>query len=83
MEGSEVVEARGTDRSRHWQSRRVAPGAEIQSPEIGFQMLQVKVVIDGDATREELDEIVGQANFYLPVANSLRNPIPMTVSIAG
>ena len=55
----------------------------MQSPEMGFQMIQVKVVIDGDASREELDEIVRQANFYSPVANSLRNPVPMTVSIGG
>jgi len=29
-----------------------------------------------------LDEIVQHANFYSPVANSMRNPIPFTISLA-
>ena len=31
---------------------------------------------------EELDEIVKHANFYSPVANTLRNPIPFEISLA-
>jgi organic hydroperoxide reductase OsmC/OhrA len=49
---------------------------------MGFQAIRVKVVVEGDATREVLDEIVQQANAYSPVANSLRNPIPFTISLA-
>lgn len=49
---------------------------------MGFQEIRVKVVIEGDASREELDEIVRQANFNSPVANTMRNPIPMSVSLA-
>jgi uncharacterized OsmC-like protein len=59
-----------------------AGGAEMQSPEMGFQAIRVKVLVEGDASREELEEIVRHANFYSPVANSMRNPIPMTVSLA-
>jgi uncharacterized OsmC-like protein len=59
-----------------------AGGAEMQPPQMGFQAIRVKVQVEGDATREELDEIVRQANFYSPVANSMRNPIPMSVTLA-
>jgi uncharacterized OsmC-like protein len=58
-----------------------AGGADKQSKEMGFQEVRVKVVLEGDAPRETLDEIVRHANFYSPVANSYRNPIPMTVSL--
>jgi len=59
-----------------------AGGALKTAPEMGFQAIRVKVLIEGDATREVLDEIVQHANFYSPVANSIRNPIPFTISRA-
>ena len=60
-----------------------ADGAlEKTPPEMGFQAIRVKVVVEGDAPREVLDEIVQHANFYSPVANSMRNPIPFTISLA-
>lgn len=59
-----------------------AGGAEMQPAQMGFQDIRVKVLIEGDATREELDEIVKHANFYSPVANSMRNPIPFTIGLA-
>jgi organic hydroperoxide reductase OsmC/OhrA len=40
------------------------------------------VVIEGDATLEQLDEIVQHANYYSPVANTMRNPIPFEISLA-
>jgi len=59
-----------------------AGGAEMLPPQMGFQAIRVKVVVEGDAPREVLDEIVAHANVYSPVANSMRNPIPMTVALA-
>jgi len=59
-----------------------AGGAEKLPPEMGFQAIRVKVVIEGDAPRSELDEIVQHANTYSPVANSMRNPIAMQVGLA-
>ena len=60
-----------------------AGGALDKTPaEMGFQAIRVKVLVEGDATREELDEIVKHANFYSPVANSMRNPIPFEISLA-
>lgn len=59
-----------------------AGGAQMQPLEMGFHSIRVNVLIEGDASREEFDEIVRQANFYSPVANSLRNPVPMTVKLA-
>jgi uncharacterized OsmC-like protein len=59
-----------------------AGGAEMQPAQMGFQAIRVKVVIEGDATREELDAIVKHANFYSPVANTMRNPIPFEISVS-
>ncbi len=59
-----------------------AGGAEMLPPQMGFQAIRVKVVIEGDAPREVLDEIVKHANFYSPVANSMRNPIAFDIGLA-
>ena len=60
-----------------------AGGALEKTPlEMGFQAIRVKVVVEGDASREELDEIVRHANHYSPVANTMRNPIPFSIALA-
>jgi len=59
-----------------------AGGALKAPPEMGFQAIRVKVVVEGDAPRDVLDEIVRHANLYSPVANSLRNPIPFEIALA-
>ncbi|GAC1605874.1 MAG: hypothetical protein NVS3B2_12730 [Ramlibacter sp.] len=60
-----------------------AGGAQKAPAEMGFQAIRVKVLLDGDASPEALDEIVQQANFFSPVANSIRNPIPFSISRAA
>ena len=59
-----------------------AGGATKDAPEMGFQAIRVKVMIEGDASREVLDDIVQHANFYSPVANSMRNPILFEIAIS-
>ncbi len=59
-----------------------AGGALKLAPEMGFQAIRVKVAIEGDASRAVLDEIVQHANFYSPVANSMRNPISFEIALA-
>ena len=59
-----------------------AGGAAKAPQEMGFQAIRVKVVIEGDAPRDVLDEIVQQANLYSPVANSMRNPIAFAIDLA-
>jgi uncharacterized OsmC-like protein len=59
-----------------------AGGADMQPPQMGFQEIRVKVLIEGDATRAELDDIVRHANYYSPVANTMRNPIAFSISLA-
>jgi uncharacterized OsmC-like protein len=59
-----------------------AGGAEMKPEDMGFQEIRVKILVEGDATREELDEIVKHANYFSPVANSMRNPIPFSISLA-
>ena len=59
-----------------------AGGASKLPSDMGFQAIRVKVEIEGDATREVLDEIVQHANLYSPVANSMRNPIAFAIGMA-
>lgn len=59
-----------------------ANGAEREPSQMGFQQIRVKVLVEGDATREELDDIVRHANYFSPVANTMRNPIPFDISLA-
>ena len=59
-----------------------AGGAEMLPPQMGFQAIRVKVHVEGEATREQLDEIVQHANQYSPVANSMRNPIAFSIALA-
>jgi len=49
---------------------------------MGFQAVRAKITVEGDAPRTVLEEIVEQANFYSPMANCFRNPIPTTVTLA-
>ena len=58
-----------------------AGGADREPEQMGFQKIRVKIAVEGDASREELDEIVQHANYFSPVANSMRNPIPMTIGL--
>ena len=59
-----------------------ADGADMAPAQMGFQAIRVKVAIEGDASREELDAIVAQANHYSPVANTMRNPISFAIGLA-
>lgn len=59
-----------------------AGGADKLPAEMGFQAIRVKVVLEGDAPRDVLDEIVQRANYFSPVANTMRNPVPMTIALA-
>ncbi|HEV7814346.1 MAG TPA: OsmC family protein [Janthinobacterium sp.] len=59
-----------------------AGGALMQPSQMGFQQIRVKVLVEGDASREELDAIVQQANLFSPVANTMRNPVPFTIALA-
>jgi len=59
-----------------------AGGAEMLPPQMGFQAIRVKVALEGDASAEVLAYIVQHANFFSPVANSMRNPIAMSVDMA-
>ncbi len=59
-----------------------AGGADRKPEQMGFQEVRVKVVIEGDASREELDDIVQHANYYSPVANTIRNPVKFSIGLA-
>ena len=49
---------------------------------VGLSAVRAKVHLEGDATREELDAIVAHADRWSPVANTLRLPVPVTITPA-
>jgi uncharacterized OsmC-like protein len=59
-----------------------AGGAIKEPKDMGFQAIRVQVLVEGDASREELDDIVRHANMFSPVANTMRNPIPFDIKLA-
>ena len=54
---------------------------DLAEKRLGFTDIRVKVNLEGDASREELEELVAHSNFWSPVANTLRNPVNMQVSL--
>lgn len=56
---------------------------EVTPEQMGFQAIRVQVLIEGDASAEELQAIVEQANHYSPVANTLRNPVPFEIALTA
>lgn len=49
---------------------------------LGFTAVRVKITAEGNASKEVMDEIIAHANAWSPVANTLRNPVSVTVSAA-
>jgi uncharacterized OsmC-like protein len=48
---------------------------------LGLTAVRAKVHIEGDASPEALRDLVSHANAWSPVANTVRNPIPLSVSL--
>ena len=55
---------------------------DLAKKRLGFTDIRVKVDLEGDASREELEDLVAHSNFWSPVANTLRLPVNMDVSLA-
>jgi organic hydroperoxide reductase OsmC/OhrA len=49
---------------------------------LGFTDIRVKVHLEGDASEDELKNLVAHANAWSPVANTTRNPVNLTVDLA-
>jgi thiosulfate/3-mercaptopyruvate sulfurtransferase len=56
---------------------------DLSPKKLGLTAVRAKVHIEGDADRAALDELVAHANVWSPVANTVRNPVPLTVSLAA
>jgi len=48
---------------------------------LGLTAVRAKVHIEGDASRVALRDLVAHANAWSPVANTLRHPIALSVSL--
>ncbi|MCG9893603.1 MAG: OsmC family protein [Thermosynechococcaceae cyanobacterium MS004] len=55
---------------------------DLSEKRLGFTDIRVKVDLEGNATRAELDDLVAHSNTWSPVANTLRLPVNMDVSLA-
>lgn len=49
---------------------------------LGFSAVRVKIDAEGDASKEEIDDIVSHSNVWSPVANTLRNNVAVEVTAA-
>jgi uncharacterized OsmC-like protein len=49
---------------------------------LGFSNVRVKVNLEGDASREELDALVADADRWSPVGGTLRNPVDLIIAPA-
>lgn len=55
---------------------------DLSEKRLGFTDIRVKVDLEGDASREALEALVAHSNNWSPVANTLRNPVNVAVSLA-
>ena len=46
---------------------------------VGFSAVRIKARVEGDAPREKLDALIAHADRWSPVANTLRQPVPVSV----
>lgn len=53
-----------------------------QAKFLGFSAVRVKIDAEGDAPKEEIDEIISHSNVWSPVANTLRNNVQVSVTPA-
>lgn len=49
---------------------------------LGFSDVRVKAHLEGDASEAELKDLVAHSNAWSPVANTLRNPVNVSVELA-
>jgi uncharacterized OsmC-like protein/rhodanese-related sulfurtransferase len=56
---------------------------DLSPKALGLTAVRAKVHLEGDADRAALDELVAHANAWSPVANTVRNPVALSVSLAA
>jgi thiosulfate/3-mercaptopyruvate sulfurtransferase len=56
---------------------------DLSPKQLGLTAVRAKVRVEGDANRAALDELVAHANVWSPVANTVRNPVQLSVSLAA
>ncbi|MFN4089436.1 MAG: OsmC family protein [Alphaproteobacteria bacterium] len=49
----------------------------------GYRGIRVAVSVDSDASEAVMRDLVGFAIAHSPVFNTVMNPVPVTVSVAG
>lgn len=55
---------------------------DLKEKRLGFTDIRVKVDLEGNANREELEDLVAHSNVWSPVANTLRLPVNLEVALA-
>jgi len=52
---------------------------DLSDKHLGFSAIRARVILEGDASREELAEIVAHADRWSPLTNTVRQPVPLRV----
>ncbi len=55
---------------------------DLGEKRLGFTDVRVKIHLEAEASREELEDLVAHSNVWSPVANTLRNPVNLDVKLA-
>lgn len=55
---------------------------DLSEKRLGFTDIRAKVILEGNVSRAELEDLVAHSNLWSPVANTLRNPVNLDVTLA-
>jgi len=55
---------------------------DLSEKRLGFTDIRAKVNLEGNVSRAELEDLVAHSNLWSPVANTLRNPVNLDVTLA-
>ncbi|HYD69922.1 OsmC family protein [Azospirillum sp.] len=64
-----------------WGTGDIGTGDTGPKP-VGFTAVRARVLLDAEADREALDELVAHAVAWSPVAGTVRSPVPVDVTLA-
>ena len=53
---------------------------DLGDKRLGVSDIRAKVTVEGDASADELDDIVAHATHWSPVANTMINPVALSVT---
>lgn len=56
--------------------------SDVDPKPVGFETVRVSVLMDADASRDQVDSLIKQATLWSPVANTIHDPVHLEVMLA-